>query len=117
MGRRIYLPSSDGGRAAKYEALERTCARSWIKRSGRSLTMMIPREDGPKASVRVSKETVPGSISEHSMIDRVVSSWGITIFKIFQTHSDRLGHGRLGESHGCGGRMWFPRFKIKGQTH
>lgn len=58
-GRGVCVPSSVSGRAARYEALERTCARSWVKRSGRSLTMMMPREDGPKASVSVSKETVP----------------------------------------------------------
>lgn len=81
VGRRIYLPSSDDGRAAKYEALERTCARSWVKRSGRSLTMMIPREDGPKASVRVSKETVPGCISEHSMIYRICLQLGYYHFQ------------------------------------
>lgn len=55
----LCIPSSESGKAARYEAFERTRARSCVKRSGRSLTMMIPKEDGPKASVSVSKETVP----------------------------------------------------------
>ena len=53
------LPSSASGSAARYEALERTCARNWMNSCGRSLTTMMPSEDGPKASVSVSKETVP----------------------------------------------------------
>lgn len=53
------LPRSDFGSAARYDACERTCARSWAKCSGRSFTIMMPREEGPKASVRVWKETVP----------------------------------------------------------
>lgn len=57
------LPSSGSGRAARYEALERTFARRSVKVEGRSLTRMMPREDGPKALVRVSKDTVPAWLS------------------------------------------------------
>ena len=53
------LPRSESGRAAKYEALERTFVRKSLKVEGRSLTTMMPKEDGPKALVRVSKDTVP----------------------------------------------------------
>lgn len=52
-------PSSAAGRAARYEELERTWARSWMNFSGKSLTIIIPRDEGPNASVRVSNETVP----------------------------------------------------------
>ena len=52
-------PSSSSGRAARYDALERTCARRRANSEGRSLTTIIPKDEGPKASVRVSNETVP----------------------------------------------------------
>lgn len=57
------LPNSGSGRAARYEALERTFVRKSLKVDGRSLTTIMPREDGPKAVVRVSKDTVPASLS------------------------------------------------------
>lgn len=53
------IPSSSSGRAARYDALERTCARRRANSEGRSLTTIIPKDEGPKASVRVSNETVP----------------------------------------------------------
>lgn len=53
------VPRSFSGRAARREELVRTSVRSWAKCGGRSFTTMIPREDGPNASVKVSKETVP----------------------------------------------------------
>ena len=64
------LPSSESGRAAKYEALDRTFARRSLKVEGRSLTTMIPREDGPKASVSVSKDTVPAWLSIYYYFSR-----------------------------------------------
>lgn len=53
------LPSSSSGRAAREDALERTSERSCWNFASRSFTMMIPSEEGPNASVRASKETVP----------------------------------------------------------
>lgn len=55
----LHIPSSAGGRAATREALERAVARRSRKRAGRSLTTMMPSEEGPKASVKVSKDTDP----------------------------------------------------------
>lgn len=56
-GRKI--PSSSSGNAARKDALERTCARRDLNCAGRSLTMMIPSEEGPNAEVRVSEVMVP----------------------------------------------------------
>lgn len=39
---------------------------SAAKDSGTSLTMMIPRESGPKACSKVEKETLPGWVSGFS---------------------------------------------------
>lgn len=58
--------SSDSGREARWDALERTRLRRWMKFSGRSFTMIMPSEEGPKASVSMSKETVPWLISGRS---------------------------------------------------
>lgn len=59
------VPSSSSERAARYEAPDRTSARNCWNLASRSLTIMIPNEDGPKASVRVSKETEPARAGQH----------------------------------------------------
>ena len=61
----VYVPSSSSGRAARYEALDRTSARSCWNLASRPLIMIMPNEDGPKASVRVLEETEPARASQH----------------------------------------------------
>ena len=53
------MPKSSSGRAARYEELDKTLARRYLNCGGRSLTMIIPRDEGPNASVRVSEVTEP----------------------------------------------------------
>lgn len=51
--------------------------------------MMIPSEDGPKASVRVSKETVSRKVQYSVFIDALF--WGkLTINQLLKAHCDRL---------------------------
>lgn len=51
------LPSSWVGRFARHEAYKRSWRRRMEKLGGRSWTIKMPREDGPKASSKVWKET------------------------------------------------------------
>lgn len=52
---------------------------------------MMPREDGPKALVRVSKDTVPAWVSIYSFYF-VLLNTQLTIYKFLQTDSNSLGH-------------------------
>jgi hypothetical protein len=70
---------------------------------------MIPSEDGPKASVRVSKEIVPRdherklSAPDFITLKRQVSLQDaidqLTIDKLLETHCDRLGLWYVGCTH------------------
>ena len=50
---REYIPSSSVGRLARYDAYERTLWRREGNREDRSLTIRIPRDEGPNASSKV----------------------------------------------------------------
>lgn len=56
---------------------------------------MIPSEDGPKASVRVSKETEPARAGQYGYSGSVLLLHGIfiymlTVYQVLEAHSDRL---------------------------
>ena len=53
------LPSSSFGRPPRYDEYDKAKCLSWANSSGTSLTTKMPRESGPKASCRVSNETLP----------------------------------------------------------
>jgi hypothetical protein len=50
---------------------------------------MMPREDGPKALVRVSKDTVPAWLSVYSLLFFFFNT-RLTIYKFLQTDSNGL---------------------------
>lgn len=60
----LRLPSSCVERFARYEAYESSWWRRLENLSGRSLIIRMPREDGPKASSKVEKETEAGGDSD-----------------------------------------------------
>lgn len=64
------IPNSSGDSDATYDALESAWARRLLNSAGRSFTTIIPNEAGPKASERVSKETVPISTLEKQYMRR-----------------------------------------------
>lgn len=69
--------SVEGGSEARYEALERTWARRWGKVGGRFLTRIMPREEGPKASVRVEGGMVPVFVCGVSLV-----GWKIVVLVV-----------------------------------
>ena len=61
------VPNSPSGKFARWDEYDNSVRRSSANSDGRSLTTRIPSEDGPNASSRASKETVPVAIAHVSI--------------------------------------------------
>lgn len=62
------VPNSSGDSDATYDALESAWALRSLNLAGRSFTTIIPNDAGPKASERVSNETVPVLLLEDTFV-------------------------------------------------